>query len=50
VPGFVAAQVVGLGIGVGLLPLYPDVQQAADQVVVAHDRAEPADNRSVRVP
>jgi glycerol uptake facilitator-like aquaporin len=51
VPGFVAAQVVGLGIGVGLLlALYPDVQQAADQVVVAHDRAEPANNRSVRVP
>ncbi|HEX8632354.1 MAG TPA: MIP/aquaporin family protein [Catenuloplanes sp.] len=38
VPGFVAAQLVGLAVGVGLLlALYPGVGQAADQVVVAAD-------------
>jgi arsenate reductase len=50
VPGFVAAEVVGLAVGVGLLlALYPNAGRAADQVVVAHDGAEPANNRSVRV-
>jgi hypothetical protein len=33
VPGFVAAQLVGGLIGLGLLALYPD----ADNVVVPHD-------------
>lgn len=36
VPGFVAAQIVGLIVGVGLLlALYPDVGRTADEVVVA---------------
>ena len=46
VPGFLAAQLAGLAVGVGLLlALYPGVDQVADAVVVAHEpattRAEP---------
>jgi glycerol uptake facilitator-like aquaporin len=38
VPGFLVAQVIGLVVGVGLLPaLYPGVGRTADDVVVAHD-------------
>ena len=38
VPAFVAAQLIGLVIGVGLLlALYPGVGKAADDVIVAHD-------------
>ena len=38
VPGFIVAQVIGLGVGVGLLlALYPGVGRTADDVVVAHD-------------
>ena len=38
VPGFIVAQVIGLVVGVGLLPaLYPGVGRTADDVVVAHD-------------
>jgi hypothetical protein len=34
---FIAAQVVGAGLGAALVrALYPDVGQAADDVVVAH--------------
>jgi glycerol uptake facilitator-like aquaporin len=40
VPGFVVAQLVGLGVGVALLlVLYPQVGSAADDVVVPHDAA-----------
>jgi glycerol uptake facilitator-like aquaporin len=40
VPGFVAAQLVGLVVGTGLLlVLYPTVGRAADEVVVGHDIA-----------
>ena len=40
VPGFVAAQLVGLVVGVGLLAaLYPDAGRAADNVVIAHGPA-----------
>jgi arsenate reductase len=49
VPGFVAAQLTGLVAGVGLLlALYPDVQRAADHVLVAHDTAAPGGDRSIR--
>jgi glycerol uptake facilitator-like aquaporin len=51
VPGFVAAQLAGLAVGVGLvLALYPAVGRAADQVVVAHDRTEPVTDRTAGVP
>ncbi|MEH1129363.1 MIP/aquaporin family protein [Micromonospora sp. CPCC 206061] len=51
VPGFIAAQVVGLAVAVGLLlALYPDVARAADHVNVAHDSAEPATNHTTRAP
>jgi arsenate reductase len=51
VPGFVAAQLVGLGVGVGLLlALYPGVGQAADEVVAAQASANHATARNVRVP
>jgi arsenate reductase len=41
VTGFIAAQVVGLIIGVALLlALYPGVGQAADDVVVSHDSTD----------
>ncbi|MGI5175341.1 MIP/aquaporin family protein [Dactylosporangium sp. CA-152071] len=44
VPGFIAAQLIGLVVGVGLLlALYPSVGSAAGDVVVAHP-----DDRSVR--
>ncbi|MDG6106133.1 aquaporin family protein [Dactylosporangium aurantiacum] len=44
VPGFIAAQLVGLAVGVGLLlALYPSVGSAAGDVVVAHP-----DDESVR--
>jgi arsenate reductase len=48
VPGFVAAQLAGLAVGVGLLlALYPHAGQAAAEVVVPHDTAEEqADVRS----
>jgi arsenate reductase len=40
IPGFVAAQIVGLLVGVGLLAaLYPDAAAAAGEVVVEHDIA-----------
>ncbi|MEH0819100.1 MULTISPECIES: MIP/aquaporin family protein [unclassified Micromonospora] len=40
VPGFVLFQLVGLGVGVGLLAaLYPDAGRAADQVVVPTEDA-----------
>ena len=43
VPGFVASQLVGLAVGVGLLAaLYPDAGQAADQVVVPANERDPA--------
>jgi glycerol uptake facilitator-like aquaporin len=50
VPGFVVAQLVGLAVGVGLLlALYPDVGEAAGEVVVAPDGKEliaaPTDTR-----
>ena len=49
VPGFVAAQLTGLAVGVGLLlALYPGVQRAADHVLVAHDTAAPASDRSIQ--
>jgi arsenate reductase len=39
-PGFIAAQLIGLAVGVALLlTLYPDVGAAADQVVVRHEPA-----------
>lgn len=42
VSGFVAAQVIGLAVGVGLLlALYPSVGSAASDVVVAHRDDEP---------
>jgi glycerol uptake facilitator-like aquaporin len=51
VPGFVAAQLVGLALGVGLLlALYPDVGRAVHEVVLAHDRTEPVADRTARVP
>jgi len=41
VPGFIAAQLIGLALGVALLlALYPGVGRTADEIVVAHDRAE----------
>jgi len=50
VPGFVTAQLVGLALGAGLLlALYPDVERAAAQVVVAHDDAQPATSRNAGV-
>jgi len=37
VPGFIVAQLIGAGLGAGLvLVLYPDVAQSADAVVVPH--------------
>ncbi|UUO03045.1 aquaporin family protein [Mycolicibacterium novocastrense] len=40
-PGFIAAQVVGALVGLGLVVvLYPDAAQAADQAVVPHEKAE----------
>lgn len=42
VPGFVAAQLVGGVVGVGLVrALYPDVARAADAVVVPHASEQP---------
>jgi glycerol uptake facilitator-like aquaporin len=39
VPGFVAAQLAGLVVAVGLLAaLYPDVEAVADEVVVPHEQ------------
>jgi glycerol uptake facilitator-like aquaporin len=47
VPGFIAAQLVGLAVGVGLLlALYPTAGGAAGQAVVSHP--EPATNRTRR--
>jgi arsenate reductase (thioredoxin) len=41
-PGFVAAQLVGLAVGLGLLALlYPTAAQAADDIVVPHETLEP---------
>jgi len=43
VPAFVLAQAVGAGLGLGLvLALYPDVAEAADDVVVQHSGEEPS--------
>jgi len=48
VPGFVAAQLVGLLVGVGLLvALYADAGRGADEVVVAHPPDHAAE-RAVR--
>ncbi|GIJ52402.1 transport protein [Virgisporangium aliadipatigenens] len=39
-PGFIAAQLIGLALGVGLLlALYPDVAAAAEKVVIPAERA-----------
>jgi arsenate reductase len=47
VPGFIAAQLVGLAVGVGLLlALYPTAGGAAGKAVVSHP--EPATNRTRR--
>jgi arsenate reductase len=41
-PGFIAAQLVGLAVGLGLLGLlYPTASQAADDIVVPHEILEP---------
>jgi glycerol uptake facilitator-like aquaporin len=41
-PGFIAAQFVGLGVGLGLLALlYPTAADAADDIVVPHENLEP---------
>jgi glycerol uptake facilitator-like aquaporin len=41
VPGFIIAQIIGLALGAGLLlALYPGAGEAADQVVVTHDRTD----------
>jgi len=49
VPGFIAAQIIGLAAGAGLLlALYPGAGQAAGEVVVAHDSAAAAASRSHR--
>jgi arsenate reductase len=41
-PGFIAAQLVGLAVGLGLLALlYPSAAQAADGIVVPHEILEP---------
>jgi glycerol uptake facilitator-like aquaporin len=49
-PGFIAAQIVGALIGLGLITaLYPDAGRTADDVVVPHDHsihAHTADQRS----
>ena len=43
VPGFVAFQLIGLPVGVGLvLALYPDAGAHADEVVVPRDGTEPS--------
>ncbi|MEV0902935.1 aquaporin [Actinoplanes sp. NPDC049802] len=43
VPGFVAAQLAGLVLGVGLVvALYPNAGEHADDVVVPHDDTDPA--------
>jgi glycerol uptake facilitator-like aquaporin len=40
-PGFIAAQIVGLALGLGLLALlYPTAAQAADDIVVPHEPLE----------
>ena len=40
-PGFIAAQIVGALIGLGLtVVLYPQAARIADEVVVPHHRAE----------
>jgi glycerol uptake facilitator-like aquaporin len=42
-PGFIAAQIVGALIGLGLIAaLYPDAGRTADDVVVPHDHSIPA--------
>jgi glycerol uptake facilitator-like aquaporin len=47
VPGFVAAQLVGLAVGGGLLlALYPGAGGAAGDVVAAHANGAPADRRA----
>lgn len=43
VPGFIAAQLVGLGVGLGLLALlYPTAGDDGDDLVVPHERTESA--------
>ena len=53
VPGFIAAQVIGGGVGLALVRyLFPDIASVADDVVVPHtthpSTSETADNRSTR--
>ena len=49
VPGFVLAQLAGLAAAVTLLlALYPGVERAADQVVVAHPNIDEPAERTVR--
>lgn len=44
VPGFVAAQLVGLALGVAVtLALYPDAGRSAGDVVIPHGQDEPSD-------
>lgn len=51
VPAYVAAQVVGLLVGVGLLlVLYPHVGVAADEVVVPHHTAAPPSPQPTKEP
>ncbi len=41
VPGFLLAQLVGAGLGAGLvLALYPDVARSAAAVVIPHDTTQ----------
>ena len=49
VPGFIAAQIVGAGIGLALVVvLYPDAARTADEVVIPHphSRRDTTDERS----
>ncbi len=48
VPGFVLAQMVGAGLGAGLvLALYPDVGRSASAVIVAHETNQHNDRDTV---
>jgi len=49
VPGFVAAQLIGLAIGLALtLALYPDAGDSADDVVIPHGHDDTSDTTSAR--
>jgi glycerol uptake facilitator-like aquaporin len=48
VPAFIAAQIVGALVGLGLVAtLYPDAAQTADEVIVPHHHSESATNLDV---